>query len=649
MKLLHNSIAASLTVLFLVLLLPIFPAIVFADLNSDRQALLDFAAAVPHARKLNWNAAAPVCSSWFGITCDLNGSRVIAIRLPGVGLFGPIPDDSIRKLDALQVLSLRSNYLSGNLPYTITSIPSLQYLYLQGNNFSGALPASVSPQLSVLDLSYNSFTGDIPPTIQNLTRLTVLNLEKNSISGAIPSLKLPRLKTLNLSYNNLNGSIPYLLQKFPNSSFVGNSLLCGLPLKPCSSQSPSPSPTYFPNSPVTVSQHQHGSEKKLGSGSITAITIGGCAVMLLLLAVIIVCFLKRNDREGSGVSKGKASGNGRSSGEKPNKEFGSGVQEAEKNKLFFFEGCSYNFDLEDLLRASAEVLGKGSFGSTYKAILEDGTMVVVKRLKEVAASKKEFEQQMEIVGRFGQHPNIVPVRAYYYSKDEKLLVFNYMPAGSLFMLLHGNRSESGEALDWNSRVKIAIGTAKGIAHIHSEGGVKCIHGNIKSSNVLLTQDLEGCVSDVCLAPLMNLPTTTTTPRIIGYRAPEVIETRKYTHKSDVYSFGVLLLEMLTGKAPLLQQSGHHHDDVVDLPRWVRSVVREEWTAEVFDVELLKYQNVEEEMVQTLQIALACVAKIPDMRPTMAEIVRMMEEIQQQPELKNRPSSGTETESNVQTP
>lgn len=106
---------------------------------------------------------------------------------------------------------------------------------------------------------------------------------------------------------------------------------------------------------------------------------------------------------------------------------------------------------------------------------------------------------------------------------------------------------------------------------------------------------------------------------------------------------MLLLELLTGKAPL-QHSGH--DDVVDLPRWVRSVVREEWTAEVFDVELLKYQGVEEEMVQMLQIALSCVAKVPDTRPKMDVVVRMIEEVQQ-PELKNRTSSGTE--SNVQTP
>ncbi|EOY20202.1 Protein kinase domain - like 10 [Theobroma cacao] len=630
---------ALLTFLFLQLPLHKFPQ-VLADLNSDRQALLDFAAAVPHARKLNWNATAPVCTSWVGVTCDLNRTRVIAIRLPGIGLSGPIPVNTIGKLDALGVLSLRSNNLSGNLPSDIPSIPSLRRLFLQYNNFSSVFPASLSPRLNALDFSYNSFTGIIPTTLQNLTRLAILNLQNNSISGVIPYLNLPSLKVLNFSYNNLTGSIPNSLKRFPSSSFIGNPFLCGSPLKLCSavSSSPSPSPSSFPN-PPTVSQSRHASSKnKLGAGSIIAIVIGGLAFLFLLLVVVVIHCLKRKDSGGSGMLKKKISGGGKS--EKPN-DFGSGVQEAEKNKLFFFEGCSYNFDLEDLLKASAEVLGKGSYGTTYKAALEEGTQVVVKRLKEVAVGKREFEQQMEVLDRVGRHPNVMPLRAYYYSKDEKLLVYSYMPAGSLFSLLHGNRSAGRTPLDWDSRMKIALGTARGIAHIHTEGGGKCTHGNIKSSNILLSDELEGCVSDVGLAPLMNAPVTMS--RIMGYRAPEVIQTRKVTQKSDVYSFGVLLLEMLTAKAPL-QPSGH--DEVVDLPRWVRSVVREEWTAEVFDVELLRFQHFQEEMVQMLQIALACVAKTTETRPKMDEIVRMIEDIRQ-PESKNRTSS--EAESNIQTP
>ncbi|XP_061339138.1 probable inactive receptor kinase At5g58300 isoform X2 [Gastrolobium bilobum] len=602
--------------------------LIVADLNSDRQALLKFSSSVPHAPRLNWNESTPICTSWVGVTCNSNGTRVIGIHLPGIGFKGSIPENILGKLDALRILSLHSNDLRGNLLSDILSIPSLQYVYLQHNNFSGPIPSSISPKLIALDISFNFFSGSIPPTFQNLRRITRLFLQNNSISGAIPDFNLPRLKYLNLSYNNLNGSIPSSINKFPYTSFVGNSLLCGPPLNHCSviSPSPSPSPVYQPLSPATT-QTKKGTTSKnyFGLGSILALAIGGCAFLSLLVLVIFVCCLKKKKSKSSGILKVKASCAGKT---EVSKSFGSGVQEAEKNKLFFFEDCFYRFDLEDLLKASAEVLGKGSYGTTYKASLEEGTSVVVKRLREVMAGKKEFEQQMEVMGRIGRHPNVMSLQAYYYSKDEKLLVYNYMPGGSLFSLLHGRTP-----LDWVSRMKIALGAAKGIASIHSEGGPKFTHGNIKSCNVLITQELDGCIADVGLKHLMN--PSATMSRVNGYLAPEVTESRKITQKSDVYSFGVLLLEMLTGKTPLGYPG---YDDMVDLPRWVRSVVREEWTAEVFDEELLRGQYVEEEMVQMLQIALACVEKVADDRPRMDEAVRNLEEIRH-----------PESESNVQTP
>lgn len=112
-------------------------------------------------------------------------------------------------------------------------------------------------------------------------------------------------------------------------------------------------------------------------------------------------------------------------------------------------------------------------------------------------------------------------------------------------------------------------------------------------------------------------------RAAGYRAPEVTDTRKSSQASDVYSFGVLLLELLTGKSPVYSNGG---DEVIHLVRWVHSVVREEWTAEVFDVELLKYPNIEEEMVEMLQIALACVVRMPDQRPKMPDVAKMIENV-----------------------
>ncbi|KAK6947880.1 Leucine-rich repeat [Dillenia turbinata] len=597
-----------------------------AEPVEDKQALLDFVNKLPHSRSLNWNESSPVCNNWIGVICSGDGSRIVSVRLPGVGFQGQIPPNTLSRLSALVILSLRSNALSGSFPSDFVNLRNLSFLYLQSNNFSGPLPYDffVWRNLTIVNLSNNGFNGSIPLSISNLTKLSALNLANNSLSGEIPDLNLPSLQQLNLSNNDLSGIVPKSLLRFPKSVFAGNNVSYVVSTPPVA---PIPSPHQnFPRSK---------NAGKLGEAALLGIIVGGSILGIVAFGfLLLVCCSKRNIEDGLG---GKLQKGGRS----PEKAI-SGSQDA-NNRLVFFPGCNYVFDLEDLLRASAEVLGKGTFGTAYKAILEDATTVVVKRLKDVSVGKRDFEQQMEIVGSI-KHENVVELRAYYHSKDEKLMVYDYNSLGSVSSLLHGKRGEDRTPLDWDARMRIAIGAARGIARIHAENGGKLVHGNIKSTNIFLNSHKFGCVSDVGLTTVMS-SLSPPISRAAGYRAPEVTDTRKATQSSDVYSFGVLLLELLTGKSPIHATGG---DEVVHLVRWVHSVVREEWTAEVFDIELMRYPNIEEEMVEMLQIAMSCVVRVPDQRPKMQDVVKMVENVRQI-DIENRSSYETKSEGSTLPP
>ncbi|XP_072990808.1 probable inactive receptor kinase At1g48480 [Typha latifolia] len=625
----------------LLLLLPLLLFLSFLptgtpDLAADSAALLAFSAAVGRST-LQWNSSTPTCS-WQGVSCE--SGRVVVVRLPGARLLGQIPVGILGNLTALRTLSLRFNALSGSLPSDLGNCVELRNVYLQGNRFSGEIPASLFSlgNLVRLDLAGNNFTGGISLGFNNLTRLATLYLEGNSLSGEIPDLDLPSLAQFNVSSNQLNGSIPSRLRKMPASAFL-NTGLCGGPLGPCPGEI-SPSPAESPSGAAGGGEGAGSKkDKKLSGGAIAGIAIGSAVGVLLVLALLILlCRRSGGGRKTRSLDAVAAkppdsaafAADGRDKG-LPDGRSGSAMAappavaaamakgEATGKKLVFFGKGSAPFDLEDLLRASAEVLGKGTFGTAYKAVLEMGTTVAVKRLKDVNLPEREFREKIEAVGAL-EHENLVPLRAYYFSKDEKLLVYDYMATGSLSALLHGNRGSGRTPLNWETRSNIALAAARGIEYIHSTSQLAS-HGNIKSSNILLTKSFEARVSDHGLANLVG-PVSSTT-RVAGYRAPEVTDPRRVSQKADVYSFGVLLLELLTGKAPT---QALLNDEGVDLPRWVQSVVKEEWTAEVFDMELLRYQNVEEEMVQLLQLAIDCSAQYPDKRPSMSEVVARIEEI-----------------------
>lgn len=590
----------------------------FSDLAASRSALLSLRATVG-GRTLLWNPAEQNPCLWLGVQC-LNDA-VVGLHLPGFSLNGSISTGIFQNLTSLRILSLRYNELKGEIPSDISACSELRILNLEGNFFNGEIPDSLSSlkKLVRLNLADNNLDGQIPGSFSKLKRLRTLYLENNMLSGFLPELKL-ELVFFNVSNNQLNGSIPVSLSSMPVTAFVGNRL-CGKPLQIC--------PGIAASTGVLNGEFRR-KRKGLSAGAIAGIVIASVvAFAIVLMIMVIVCGKKRSTKTDaidiSSISKQLGI---EITEEKPaytpvtpNGKVEEVDVGGEMNKLVFFgSGVGGKvFDLEELFRASAEVLGKGTFGTTYKAVFEFGPVVVVKRLRDATCSEREFKEKIEVVGAM-DHENLLPIRAYYYSLDEKLLVCDYMPMGSLSAFLHGNKGAGRTPLNFEMRSRIALGVAHGISYLHSQGP-NVSHGNIKSSNVLLTKSYEARVSDFCLAQVVG--PSSSPNRANGYRAPEVIDPQRVSQKADVYGFGVLLLELLTGKAPahtFLNEEG------VDLPRWVQSFVNDERTADVFDLDLPKSDQTQERMVRLLELAMECSAQYPDSRPSMPQVTKRIEEL-----------------------
>ncbi|KAG8381182.1 hypothetical protein BUALT_Bualt06G0095700 [Buddleja alternifolia] len=266
------------------------------------------------------------------------------------------------------------------------------------------------------------------------------------------------------------------------------------------------------------------------------------------------------------------------------------------NKFVPIRGCSFSYKVGDLLKCKVEGLGKGTFGNTNKVILDDRSTIIVKSLKALKVTDEDFERQIQFIGSI-RHANIVAIMGYfYYMEKMKCLVCDFR-GRSVGAMLHEKIVKKSRPLDWDSRVRIAIGTARGIAHIHTQNGGKLVHGNIKASNIFLNLHRYGCVSDHCLVTIdkLNEP-----PRMhnTGYNAPEITDFGQVSQASDVYSFGVVLLELLTRKSPDRVRMGNK---VMGLVRWVSWVTNKKGTCKVFDSKLVKSGIIEEEMEKMLLI------------------------------------------------
>lgn len=496
-------------------------------------------------------------------------------------------------------------------------------------------------------------------SLSNLTNLSgTLNLSYNHFSGEIPpSYGLFQVMvSLDLRYNNLTGKIPVvgsLLNQGP-TAFTGNPFLCGFPLETQCSDPEAQNPKVLsnPDSPKDLGSLPGLSGKSnASSGSVTVPLISGVSVVIGVMFFSMWVYRKKwRSSEGK---LGKR--------EKPEKEqviVNFKEEEGEDGKFVVMDE-GFGLELEDLLRASAYVVGKSKNGIVYKVVAGRGSgtavgsVVAVRRLSEGDGTwrLKEFEAEVETIGRV-QHPNIVRLRAYYYANDEKLLVSDFISNGSLYSALYdvGGPANPLQPLSWASRLKIAQGTARGLAHIHECSPRKLVHGNIKSSKILLDDDLQPFISGFGLNRLVastiskstsrKLSSSSSQPTItssknssaassnIYYVAPEArISGQKLSPKYDVYAFGVVLLEMLTGQAP---DGGGLDNDGKGLESFVRKVFREERPlSEIIDPVLLQEVHSKKQVVAAFHVALNCTELDPEVRPKMRMVSDSLDRIKLQ--------------------
>jgi len=290
---------------------------------------------------------------------------------------------------------------------------------------------------------------------------------------------------------------------------------------------------------------------------------------------------------------------------------------------------SYN-DLETATNNFSVKLGQGGFGSVYKGILKDETQIAVKKLEGIGQGKKEFKVEVSTIGSI-HHNHLVRLKGFCAEGSHKLLVYEYMENGSLDKWIFKKNKEL--SLDWNTKYKIALGTAKGLAYLHEDCDSKIVHCDIKPENVLLDDNFEAKVSDFGLAKLMNREQShvfTTMRGTRGYLAPEWITNYAISEKSDVYSYGMVLLEIIGGRK---NYDPKENSEKSHFPSFAYKMMEQGKVEDLIDSEVKICEN-DVRVEIALNVAFLCIQEDMCLRPSMNKVVQMLEGLCDVPKVPN---------------
>ncbi|XP_021910667.1 probable LRR receptor-like serine/threonine-protein kinase At5g45780 isoform X2 [Carica papaya] len=492
-------------------------------------------------------------------------------------------------------LEMASTGLSGTISPSVGNLSHLRTMLLQNNQLSGPIPAEIGKllDLQTLDLSGNHLSGEIPSTLGFLTHLSYLRLSRNNLCGQIPRAvaNLIGLSFLDLSFNNLSGPTPKILAK--DYSIAGNSFLCSSSSEELCRGVAKPANVTGPS--VKVSSHHKW---------VISVVIGiSCTFVVSVL--VLVCWVHWY---------------------RSHLLFKSYVQQDYE----FDIGHLKRFSFRELLAAtgnfsSRNIVGQGGYGIVYKGFLPNRTTVAVKRLKDPNyTGEVQFQTEVEMIG-LALHRNLLRLYGFCLTPDERLLVYPYMPNGSVADRLRETCREK-PSLDWNRRIRIATGAARGLLYLHEQCNPKIIHRDVKAANILLDESFEAVVGDFGLAKLLDRRdshVTTAVRGTVGHIAPEYLLTGQSSEKTDVFGFGILLLELITGQKALDAGNGQVQKGMI--LEWVRTL-QEERRLEVLVDRDLKGCYDGSQLEKAVELALQCTQSHPNIRPKMSDVLKILESL-----------------------
>ncbi|XP_024971679.1 somatic embryogenesis receptor kinase 1-like isoform X3 [Cynara cardunculus var. scolymus] len=554
--------------------------LVYANVEGDALHSLRTNLKDPNSVLQSWDPTLVNPCTWFHVTCN-NDNSVIRVDLGNAALSGTLVSQ-LGLLKNLQYLELYSNNLSGPIPNDLGNLTNLVSLDLYLNGFSGPIPVTLGKlsKLRFLRLNNNSLTGPIPLPLTNITSLQVLDLSNNRLSGLVPD----------------SGSFSL----FTPISFANNLDLCGpVTGRPCPGSPPfSPPPPFVQPPPIAV-------PGKSATGAIAGGVAVGAALLFAAPALAFAWWRRRKPQE-----------------------FFFDVPAEEDPEVHL--GQLKRFSLRELQVATdsfsnKNILGRGGFGKVYKGRLADGSLVAVKRLKEerTPGGELQFQTEVEMIS-MAVHRNLLRLRGFCMTPTERLLVYPYMANGSVASCLR-ERPPNEPPLDWPTRKRIALGSARGLSYLHDHCDPKIIHRDVKAANILLDEEFEAVVGDFGLARLMDYKDTHVTTAVrgtIGHIAPEYLSTGKSSEKTDVFGYGIMLLELITGQRAFDLARLANDDDVMLLD-WVKGLLKEKKLEMLVDPDL-ETNYIATEVEQLIQVALLCTQGSPMDRPKMSDVVRMLE-------------------------